>query len=238
MCVYKSLQSCLTLCDPVECSPPGSLSMGFSRQEYWSGLPYPSPGDLPDPGIEPTSLSSPASVGRFFTPGATCKAPSSAWHVLNAWLIPGTVITVTVKPLAQEEGWDLNIDLILSLCSWTPSPWWKVSEWSWGTQQWEMTGTQNEVPWWYREGHEERGVRRQRIWGADWCERRLGVSGAILVPPSGQNALLTWGRDLVNMIMYFSLWFQFRPGVCVLFWYQTHPTVHMHVCVRVCARLC
>ena len=36
-----------------------SLSMGFSRQEYWSGLPSPSPGDLPDPGIEPMSLSSP-----------------------------------------------------------------------------------------------------------------------------------------------------------------------------------
>ena len=36
------------------------LFMGFSRQEYWSGLPCPSPGDLPDPGIEPTSLTSPA----------------------------------------------------------------------------------------------------------------------------------------------------------------------------------
>ena len=40
-------QSCLTLCDPMDC--------GFSRQEYWSGLPFPSPGDLPDPGIEPRS---------------------------------------------------------------------------------------------------------------------------------------------------------------------------------------
>ena len=39
----------------VDCSPPGSLSMGFPRQEYWSGLPFPSPGDLPDPGIEPGS---------------------------------------------------------------------------------------------------------------------------------------------------------------------------------------
>ena len=48
-------QSCLTLCDPIDCSLPGSLSMEFSRQEYWSGLPLPSPGDLPDPGIEPRS---------------------------------------------------------------------------------------------------------------------------------------------------------------------------------------
>ena len=42
----------------------GPLSMGFSRQEYWSGLPFPHPGDLPDPGIEPGS---PASADRFFT---------------------------------------------------------------------------------------------------------------------------------------------------------------------------
>ena len=45
------------------------LPMGFSRQEYWSGLPCPPPGDLPDPGIEPTSLTSlgsPAPVGSFF----------------------------------------------------------------------------------------------------------------------------------------------------------------------------
>ena len=39
----KSLQSCLTLCDPIDGSPPGSLSLGFSRQEHWSGLPFPSP---------------------------------------------------------------------------------------------------------------------------------------------------------------------------------------------------
>ena len=43
-------QSCPTLCDLVDCSPPGSSVHGFSRQEYWSGLPFPSPGDLPKPG--------------------------------------------------------------------------------------------------------------------------------------------------------------------------------------------
>ena len=43
------------------------LFMGFPRQEYWSGLPFPSSGDLPDPGIEPTSLVSPALAGGFFT---------------------------------------------------------------------------------------------------------------------------------------------------------------------------
>ena len=44
-----------TLCNPMDCSLPGSLAVEFSRQEYWSGLPLPSPGDLPDPGIEPES---------------------------------------------------------------------------------------------------------------------------------------------------------------------------------------
>ena len=41
--------------------------MGFLRQEHWSGLPFPPPGDLPDPGTKPTSLTSPALVGGFFT---------------------------------------------------------------------------------------------------------------------------------------------------------------------------
>ena len=48
------------------------LFMGFSRQEYWSGLPCPSPGDLPHPGIEPESLVSPALAGRFFITSTTC----------------------------------------------------------------------------------------------------------------------------------------------------------------------
>ena len=50
------------------------LSMGFSRQEYWSGLPWPPPGDLPDPGIKPASLVSPAVAGRLFTTSATWEA--------------------------------------------------------------------------------------------------------------------------------------------------------------------
>jgi len=49
--------------------------MGFSRQEYWSGLPCPPPGDLPNPGIEPMSLMSPALADMFFTISATWEAP-------------------------------------------------------------------------------------------------------------------------------------------------------------------
>ena len=53
---------CPTLCNPIACQSP--LSMGFSRKQYWGGLPFPSPGALPDPGIE---LTSPALAGGFFT---------------------------------------------------------------------------------------------------------------------------------------------------------------------------
>ena len=55
----KSPQSCLTLCDPRDGHPP-ALSLVFSRQEHWSGLPCPPPGDLPNPEIEPRSSALPA----------------------------------------------------------------------------------------------------------------------------------------------------------------------------------
>ena len=70
-------QSCLTLCDPLDFShyspapDQDPLSMGFSRQEHWSGLPFPPPGGLPDPGILPKSLMSPSLAGGFFTTSAT-----------------------------------------------------------------------------------------------------------------------------------------------------------------------
>ena len=48
-------QSCLTLATPWTVAHQAPLYMGFSRQEYWSGLPFPSPGDLPNPGTEPRS---------------------------------------------------------------------------------------------------------------------------------------------------------------------------------------
>ena len=50
------------------------LAMGFSRQEYWSELPCPPPGDLPDPGLKPASLKSPALTGRFFTTSTIWEA--------------------------------------------------------------------------------------------------------------------------------------------------------------------
>ena len=68
---------CLTLCDLVVCNPPGSSVPGIFSQEYWSGLPLPSPGDIPDPGIELVSPVSPALAGGFSTepPGKPHMTP-------------------------------------------------------------------------------------------------------------------------------------------------------------------
>ena len=55
-----------TLYDPMDCSPPGPSVHAIFKQGYWSGLPFPTPGDLPDSGIEPVSFVSPASAGGFF----------------------------------------------------------------------------------------------------------------------------------------------------------------------------
>ena len=66
-------------CDPMDSSPPGSsLSMGFSRQEYWSRLLFPSAGDRPNPEREPMSPVSPALAGRVFTTSTTWELNGSA----------------------------------------------------------------------------------------------------------------------------------------------------------------
>ena len=68
---FSHMQPFVTLWTVAHQAP---LSMGFSRQEYWCGLPFPSPGDLPNSVIGPTSLMSPALVDRFFTTRASWKA--------------------------------------------------------------------------------------------------------------------------------------------------------------------
>ena len=66
-----SLQPCLTRGTLWTVARQAPLSMGFSRQAYWGGLPHPPPGDLPNPGIESASLMSPALAGGLFTTSAT-----------------------------------------------------------------------------------------------------------------------------------------------------------------------
>ena len=68
-------QSCPTLCNPWTVAHQAPPSMGFSRQEYWSGLPFPSPGDLPDPGIEPRSPTLQADALTSAPPGEPHKTP-------------------------------------------------------------------------------------------------------------------------------------------------------------------
>ena len=70
----KLLQSCPTLWTLWTVARQAPLPVGFSRQEYWSRLPCPPPEDLPDPGGEPVSLTSPALAGGFFTISATWEA--------------------------------------------------------------------------------------------------------------------------------------------------------------------
>ena len=68
VCVYVCIYMCMTLRDPIwTVAHQAPLSKGFSRQEYWSGSPLPPPGDLPIPGIEPTSPMSPGLSGGFST---------------------------------------------------------------------------------------------------------------------------------------------------------------------------
>ena len=73
--------------------------MGFSRQEYWSGLPFPSPGDLPDRGIKPATLVSPALAGKFFTTGTT-------WEVVNVGNIEDSLLNMTSKAENRKKNND------------------------------------------------------------------------------------------------------------------------------------
>ena len=87
-CMYpcmhsKSLQSRPTFWDPRTVAHQVPRSMGFSRQEYWNGLPCPLPGGPPDPGNGSASLVSPALAGGFFT-------TSTTWEMLHGSILPET----------------------------------------------------------------------------------------------------------------------------------------------------
>ena len=98
------------LCDPIDCSHQAPLSMGFCRQEYWSRLPCPPPGGLPNLGIEPASLMSPALAGRFFTTSAIWEVPVYIIQHINTQALT----LVTVSPLLPMSDAKL---------SWTPGLW-------------------------------------------------------------------------------------------------------------------
>ena len=94
----------------------GPLSVGFSRQGYWSGLPFPPPGDLPDPGIEPTGFLSPALAGGFFTTGVT-------WEVLS--LFKSTQNSPLSSQIAEKWSslWSSQKCFMNSWSSWCHGGW-------------------------------------------------------------------------------------------------------------------
>ena len=105
-----SLQSCPTLRDPVDRSRRAPLTTGFSRQEHWRGLPCPPPGDLPDPGIKPSPLKTPALAGGLFTTSATREALSavetwplsaSSWDSNPSW--PSSKACSSARHLEEED---------------------------------------------------------------------------------------------------------------------------------------
>ena len=83
--------SCVRLCDPMDCRQPE-----FPRPEYWSGLPFSSPGDLPNPKTEPMSLVSPELAGGFFTNSATWEAHSAGTTQMFRYLLNGNTCQGTV----------------------------------------------------------------------------------------------------------------------------------------------
>ena len=88
VCACSVAQSVQLFCDPMDCSPWAPLSMELSRQAYWSRLPFPTPGDLLDQGIKPTSFASPALAGGYFTtvPHGSPFTMSRIWKiVLQEW---------------------------------------------------------------------------------------------------------------------------------------------------------
>ena len=113
LCCAKLLQSCLTLCNPTDCNPPGSSVHGIIQARILSGLLCPPPGDLPDPGIE---LTAPALAAGFFTTNATWEAQKVICQRLC--FIPLTLLLWTVIPTFLNVCMStyINIYIKFSFC--------------------------------------------------------------------------------------------------------------------------
>ena len=96
VCVCSQVQVCATLWTA---APQAPLAMGSSRQEHWGGLPCPPPGDLPDPGMDPVSLESPALAGGFFT-----SAPPGEPLGCLRWPFKKNVSHLSVAWTFQKDG--------------------------------------------------------------------------------------------------------------------------------------
>ena len=104
-CMCICVPSWPTLCYPTDCSCQAPLPMEFSRQEYWSGLPFPTPGNLPDPGIEPTSLASPALASGFFTCAPPGKASPLDWGTTKRRNITNAEVLLKEGEVRGPRSW-------------------------------------------------------------------------------------------------------------------------------------
>ena len=150
----------------VVCQAP--LSMAFSREEHWSGLPCPPPGDLSDLGIEPPSLTSPALAGKFFTINATWGpgplhvrlglglAPGKPSFRGGGWTFPSTP-TLQVEVTGSRVQSATTSDPCNHACvvqpqgkSWEPPGWWAPRVLGgWGPQRaWELSPPPRTWPVW------------------------------------------------------------------------------------------
>ena len=118
LCVHaQSLQLCHLFATPWTVAHQAPLSMGFSRQEYWSGLPFLSPGDLPNTGMEPTS---PALAGKFFTTEPPRKP--SAIVTPGIFSSPGSFWPHCVDLLQPQALLPLLMPGFVLPCAWPSGP--------------------------------------------------------------------------------------------------------------------
>ena len=119
LCLCACAHSCPTLCDPMDCSPPdSSCPWNFSRQEYWSRPPFPIPGDLPEPGIEPASLVSPALAGGFFTTSTTWGKCTNMLKSIEIEVISHFFL-VEYRMLKLYQNTEMNLWETWLSCYWT-----------------------------------------------------------------------------------------------------------------------
>ena len=108
--------SCLTLCNPMDCASQVPLSMGVFRQEYWSGLPFPSPGVLPDTGIEASSA--PPSLAVIFFTNATAGTPlflNLSWFVVILCFYCDCCLRLWMSSLTARLPWLHLLPLVWGL---------------------------------------------------------------------------------------------------------------------------